>query len=729
MPCKTLLFILAFALPFTARAQFTYVLDQTIPVESNGKTWTIPWAGAFNSPQFNTMDLNGDNLQDLVVFDRTANQVITFLNQNKSYQYAPAYEDFFPSNIDQWLLLRDFNRDGKKDIFTSDPFGMRVFVNVTKPGGNLEWRDFNPGFPILTIGFSGSINLQVNGTDIPAIDDVDGDGDLDVLDARFVGIGSIEWHKNMSLENTGTYDSLQFQRITQTWGNFEECNCGKYIFGSGTCPQSGGRIEHAGGKSILTIDLDGDGDRDLLFSEETCANLYLLPNRGTKDDAMMTDFVEFPPSNALSLQIFPAPYYEDIDFDGLPDLIIAANIYARNSLDVNFKESAWLYRNTGTPLLPAFTFVKNNFLQDQMIEVGDNAVPALMDEDGDGDLDLFVGTYVSIAKPSGISYFENTGTAGNPSFKFITDDYDGISALGLFNLKPQFADMDSDGKPDLAFTATDLRTGITSLQFIPNGSADKLDLSGQLAVPTEFSINLPENILLVDVNQDGLNDILVGKSTGALQYWINNGPRGSFNFSLQNATFLGLGTSTSRQSLAMAAADLDADGRVDLIVGDQRGMLTLFGDFRAQNSAVLGTQDILYNPLTKHYHATKLGGRVWPAVVNLFNSDKPAIFVGNSLGGIHILKNDGGVELPPDPVIDIYPNPIPKGNGFTVKADRNVLVQIISVVGQKMSEEFFIPANQEYPVPPQGLATGIYIARFSVPASRGKIYSRKFIIY
>ena len=329
----------------------------------------------------------------------------------------------------------------------------------------MRWRKFNPGFPILTIGFSGNINLQVNGTDIPAIDDVDGDGDLDVLDARFVGIGSIEWHKNMSIENTGTCDSLQLQRVTQTWGNFEECNCGKYIFGTGVCSQFGGRVEHAAGKSILTIDLDNDGDRDLLFSEETCTHLYLLPNDGTKDDALMTGYTEFPSSSdPLNLQIFPAPYYEDVDFDGLPGSDCGIQcVRAKFSFTINFSQSAWLYKNTGTLQLPSFTFIKNNFLQDQMIDVGDNAVPAFFDADGDGDLDLFIGTYLGMNAPSGIYYFENTGTPGAPSFKLITQDYGSISLYGWYNLKPQFADMNGDGKSDLVFTATNLQTNITSL--------------------------------------------------------------------------------------------------------------------------------------------------------------------------------------------------------------------------------------------------------------------------
>jgi len=67
------------------------------------------------------------------LFDRAANKLLTFLNQSNQYVYAPEYEELFPTEVTQWILLRDFNCDGKKDIFTSDPFGIVVFVNTTKP--------------------------------------------------------------------------------------------------------------------------------------------------------------------------------------------------------------------------------------------------------------------------------------------------------------------------------------------------------------------------------------------------------------------------------------------------------------------------------------------------------------------------------------------------------------------------------------------------------------------
>ncbi len=708
-----------------ALAQFTYSRDQSIPVKVNSQTLSLPWSGGLNSPQYNTMDLNGDNRPDLVIFDRTANKILTYLNVNQSYRYTPEFESMFPTEIDQWMLLRDFNCDGKKDIFTSDPFGMKAFVNVTAPGGPLRWRQFNGDFPILTIGFTGTINLQVNGTDIPAIDDIDGDGDLDILDARFVGIGSLEWHKNMSVENTGRCDSMQFQRITQTWGNFEECNCGKYIFGPGTCSIFGGRTQHAAGKSILTIDLDNDGDRDLLFTEETCTELYLLPNDGTASDASMTGFTPFPANAPLSINIFPAPYYEDLDFDGVPDLAVAANIYTRNSLDINFQQSSWLYKNTGTSTLPVFTFVKNNFMQDQMIEVGDNSAPAFIDADGDGDLDLFVGNYIGAqTSPASLTYFENTGSLDSPLFTFVTADYAGISALQYYNLRPQFVDMNNDGKADLALTGTSLQTGTTTLFYIANQDAGTLNIGGQSMVDTGFTLAATENLIVVDVNKDGKKDILLGKATGSVEFWQNNGSGGTFHCVLQNNAFLGLGTSTDRQNLSFAVADLDADGKEDLITGDQRGALAIYADFRSGNSSTPFT-DILFDSVGQSYRPTAVGGHAWPVAANIFNTNRPAIVTGNTLGGLVVLRNNGSMELPDQPVVDIYPNPIPKGQGFFARADRDATLTFFSVLGQRVSDEIAVGANQSVTISPL-LAPGMYVARFMV---NGQSYSRRLVIY
>ena len=58
-------------------------------------------------------------IEDLFVFDRTGNKITTFLNNGNSYSYAPEYEQLFPQSLTDWVLLRDYNNDNKKDIFCS----------------------------------------------------------------------------------------------------------------------------------------------------------------------------------------------------------------------------------------------------------------------------------------------------------------------------------------------------------------------------------------------------------------------------------------------------------------------------------------------------------------------------------------------------------------------------------------------------------------------------------
>ena len=99
-------------------------------------------------------------------------KISTYLITDTGYQYTPAYESYFPAEMKGWLLLRDYNCDGLKDIFAHTPFGIKVYENSTIPGGTLDWQLVLD--PIFTIGSSGLVNLQVNVLDLPGIDDLDG---------------------------------------------------------------------------------------------------------------------------------------------------------------------------------------------------------------------------------------------------------------------------------------------------------------------------------------------------------------------------------------------------------------------------------------------------------------------------------------------------------------------------------------------------------------------------
>ncbi len=171
----------------------------------------------------------------------------------------------------------------------------------------------------------------------------------------------------------------------------------------------------------------------------TCTHLSFPPNTGTLSAPVISSASDFPAISPINFLIFPAPYYEDVDFDGVKDLIATPNIYSKTYLSTDLQHSNWVYKNTGTNTQPNFTFSKTDLLQDQMIEVGDNAVPAFADYDGDGDLDLFISEYTSAVTASTIYLYENTGTVSQPSFKLLNSNYLNFTSALYYNVKIQFA--------------------------------------------------------------------------------------------------------------------------------------------------------------------------------------------------------------------------------------------------------------------------------------------------
>lgn len=729
---RILAFYLLF-LPSLASAQFLYEMDQSIPVTGEGNiALKFPWSGGLNAVQVSKMDLNHDEKEDLVIFERMGDLVLTFLREEDEYIYAPEYEALFPSGITNWLLLRDFNGDGLKDIFTGDAVGVKVYTNKTQPGQPLTWEAFlffdgtSKGSLLLTQKTT-KVALQTTYDDLPSVGDADGDGDLDIFIIEYPAASKIEYHKNFSVERYGTRDSLDFERVNANWAGVIECGCGEFAFNNSVCSTSG-RENHAGGKSLFAFDADNDGDLDMLFAEAECDQLFLFENESGDSDpnnAVVTSAVPYP--ETFSMVNFPSPYQEDADFDGVHDLILSPNLFAREFDETNFKQSVWFYKNTGTNAEPSYSAVNKRFLQGDMIDVGDNAVPTFFDVDNDSDQDMFIGCYINQNyEAASVYFFENTGTATEPQFKFVTDDYLTLSALEHVNIKPKFADMNGDTKPDLVFSA---QTGtVTQLYYILNTGTSAANFSGSVTTAGFEVTWREENITPVDVNLDGLQDLIIGRLNGALDYWKNTGTASSPVFTLEQENYLALSSTVLRQSPSVATGDLNNDGKDDLIYGDQTGKLTLISNFREAADASGSVTEIVYNSTLDDYSAQNLGGRIWPTVANLYSFPKPEIVTGNILGGIHILKNrypttDISEEIA-EPVIKVYPNPALSSQTLTVEVDTQAELRLFTVLGQAIGQPAQLQPSQPF-YPAIGHLKGVYVLRLSI---RGKTYSRKIVI-
>ncbi len=701
-------------LPTLVSAQYQFRSNTDIPVTLDDSELMLPWTGGLNSAQFLKFDLNHDGTEDLVIYHRISKELTTFLAINNEYVFNADYPSMFPPEVEDWLILKDYDCDGLKDIFTSTPFGIKVFRNITT-GDRLQWEeaaDF--------LRFDSGINLQVNASDIPGIEDIDGDGDLDILSYRFSTASTIDYYKNTSIETTGECGALTFIRETRIWGGFEECNCNDIVFGGVGCnpggiiepeePQGIQQIEHAGGKTVLPLDIDGDGDMDLITSDEFCETLYFMENVGDSDNAVMTSFVSFPEFAPAGFFIFPSAFYEDFDFDGVKDLVISSNSDQNLLNQIDFRNNVTIYRNNGTNTAVDFQ-PPSPFLQNQMIDLGETTFPTLGDIDGDGDLDLLVGNrgnYNGSEFVANLFLFENTGSRLAPEFELTDSDYLNLGGAELRNIKPQLVDLDGDQDLDLTYFATNTSNQPALFYRLNSASSDQsISLGEQQTI--SLSLDEDDQPYFSDINGDGQIDLLVGNPLGALELYTNSG---GLNFTLASEEFAGIGNNFDRRNVSAIVHDIDNDGTRELITSDNSGEIRIHsGELSASFEPDSISTNIAYNSISSYVPTTY--GVISPmAFGDLTGSGLPELIVGNNRGGFYYLDNNserGNTTGLSAIRVEVFPNPARET--FFVRTDVSSTLEIYAMTGQRVNSGIEINGNSSIEISLSGLSPGIYLIR------------------
>ena len=653
-------------------------LDQGKTIRLKGQVLSNGFSLGINSAQIQTIDLTGDGKEEWVVWDINSRQLQVFEKKGEQFLIRPELSYFFPTEVSGFLILADFDRDGKKDLFTSTALGVKAYRN-TSSGSQISWT-IAQNF----LRLEGANNIPANNLDTPLLQDLDGDGDLDLLLFNFAVGDYLEYYRNTSIERKGSPDIDGFAFPIRHWGGFEFCGCGQISFGL-TCdgrtlatpasPLDQARVQHAGGHSLLYRDFTGDGIPDLLMGREECTTLYFLPNEGTSSNPKFASFSKELPGFG-SLPEFPrfhaGQYLEE-------SLIVSLNTNETAApFGVDFAQSiVRLEKGTGK-MLP--------ILQNQVLDLGENTRPFFSGTSFSGEL-LVTANGKKGTKVLGQAYrMRYTGT----QLELVEEDYLGLSELNLLDLTLLDYTSASKEKHLWVLGTRTSSTGVPAPVLLKREGVNW----GEFALK---GLSLRTGDQLTLYGHQGKDQLLVAAQNGSLtQYEVDLTAR---SVQLVASNFLGFQDNPGSRNLNVTIRSGESPVLYSV---DQTGRIFRIRDFL--NAPV--REEVLVR-IQNQYLPLRLGRSNWLAVVKSSLGEEDDLILGTRGGGLLYLSaastdGDSAGEFS----VTAFPNP--SSGSFQIVSSVPATGRLVSALGQVLLSEILLPARRAVLVDIPNLAPGMY---------------------
>jgi hypothetical protein len=486
----------------------------------------------------------------------------------------------------------------------------------------------------------------------------------------------------------------------------------------------------------LLLDLNADGKKDMLYGHVTANNIGSMMNEGTDNQAIFKKATfTYPESKPATFKVFLASFNEDFDQDGIKDLVVATNSADNGSYTVDYQKSAWFYKNKGSDTKPIWEFVNDNFLQNSMIDLGENTSPLLIDIDGDKDLDLLVsngGIRGETGVRANISLFENKKDNNQKSyFELKNSDYLNLSkTLQLSDIKIFTNDFNGDNIPDLGWISNTFN-GV-EMRYIPNKSTGKgfdLNAAESVVIPLVLEMSNGDFPLFTDADKDGITDLLLAKSRGNIQFWKNRGSNKTPSYTLDREEYGGVKPNYLAGGLHLLAIDLDFDKKPELVTASRSGNLKIYPNFTEQNAALFkGDSTILLNEISQKKEFKKLGGNLIVTAGDLNGDLLPDFIVGTNAGGLLLLENSSKIVIlstENETNLEwIYPNPTQQI--INIKISYQSDIQLVDKMGKILQVLPNVRPNEEKQINLSGLIDDLYLVK--IIDERGGVIAKKVIL-
>ncbi len=478
------------ASPSTRDGQDGFLRSVDGPVEirdATGRPYHLPFLGGFNVPRPQLVDIDVDGDLDLFI-QEDQGRVMFFENTGRDgdKKFAFRTEQYGGIDVGEWYRFADLDLDGDYDLLSEQPYSYVRYLR--NEGGDDGPRFVEVADSLTDIRGEAIFSDRQN---IPNVTDIDCDGKPDLFVGRLDGtITRYEWSDN---------DVRGAPRFRFMEDRFQGIEIIGQFMGS-----------RHGANTLFFADLDEDGDQDLLWGDYFEPGLLFIENTGTCQRlALGSQPMPFPPNAPIKTSGYNAPAPGDLDADGDLDLLIGVLGGAFNA-NTTTADNLYLLEQEAPG---RFSLRTRRFLY--TVDVGAESIPVVADIDGDGDEELLLANQIepNDSKTSAIYVFDavrdGSGPVGNG---FVWQLADTLMFKPAYHYAPALGDLDGDGdldmvlgtwRDELAWYRNDAQRGAYSFVVVDSVAA-KLT-RGSNAVPA-----------LVDIDADGDLDLFVGETSGTL---------------------------------------------------------------------------------------------------------------------------------------------------------------------------------------------------------------------
>jgi hypothetical protein len=473
-------------------------------------------------------------------------------------------------------------------------------------------------------------------------------------------------------------------------------------------------------------------------------------NGGTPDSAYIVSIDTLFPSYNKPVTLFsmPSAAYIDVDNDNIKDLLLSP--FDPGLTKSQNSRSVWLYLNQGENNLPDFHFETNNFVQNEMIDVGSGAYPVLADFDGDGLQDLFIsnfGDYIYSSYGTGnilysvywsdVSLFRNTGSASQPEFSRVTHDFANLQDYQLTGISITFGDLDGDLDEDMILGHKD-----GDLWYFENTAGPGQPMNFSQPVQSFQGIDVGDfsTPQLFDLNADGLTDLIIGEEKGNLNYYQNNGSISNpvFNFitdSLGKVNVTNYQVSYTGYSTPYFFKNLQNE--TNLLVGSEQGKVFYFTNIDGNLDGEFIENDSLFLLVNNQPINIHNGIRTGAAIKDINNDNYFDLIIGNYSGGLNYYS---GTEAPPafgisdgkEPEVNItvFPNPAKESLQIRIYTNfhhNQTELDLYNILSEVVLSKSF-KADEQISISVEAIPTGLYLLKIEFLTSTQNIYYKKVMV-